>query len=198
MDEKNLKISTVDCIHNVLHQVFQVAVDDDIIRSNPVTSTLRELKMALGLEVEKRKALTVEQERIFLEYLQTTPKYIHWFPIFYVMAYTGMRVGEITGLRWCDIDIENGMIIFIPELQLAIDEKRKELTNEQKIKWYMLKMNGFDYYLFPRYKQAIDIVYHVRNILKKKHLYFDTNPESDIKTCREKFEMFLRQREIYI
>lgn len=110
VDEKTLKISTVDCVHNVLHQVFQVAVDDDIIRSNPVTSTLRELKMALGLEVEKRKALTVEQERIFLEYLQATPKYVHWFPIFYVMAHTGMRVGEITGLRWCDIDMENGMI----------------------------------------------------------------------------------------
>lgn len=88
--------------------------------------------------------------------------------------------------------------VFIPELQLAIDEKREELKNKQKIKWYMLKMNGFDYYLFPRYKQAIDIVYQVRNILKKKHLYFDTNPESDIKICREKFEMFLRQREIYI
>ena len=26
------------------------------------------------------------------------------------MANTGMRVGEITGLRWCDVDMENGII----------------------------------------------------------------------------------------
>ena len=29
---------------------------------------------------------------------------------FYIMANTGMRVGEITGLRWCDVDMENGII----------------------------------------------------------------------------------------
>lgn len=26
------------------------------------------------------------------------------------MLGTGMRVGEITGLRWCDIDLDNGVI----------------------------------------------------------------------------------------
>ena len=31
-------------------------------------------------------------------------------PIFTVMLWTGMRVGEITGLRWEDIDLEEGTI----------------------------------------------------------------------------------------
>lgn len=30
--------------------------------------------------------------------------------VFYVMANTGMRVGEITGLRWSDIDLKKGII----------------------------------------------------------------------------------------
>ena len=34
-DVEHLKISTIDNIHNVLHQVFQVAVDDNYIRANP-------------------------------------------------------------------------------------------------------------------------------------------------------------------
>ena len=59
---------------------------------------------AHGHEMEKRKALTVEQERIFLEYLRNSPRYNHWYPVFYIMANTGMRVGEITGLRWCDVE----------------------------------------------------------------------------------------------
>ena len=110
IDDKVLKPSTVDVIHNIVHQVFQIAVDDDMIRSNPAANMLRENKMAHGSEIEKRKALTLEQEELFLGYLARTPKYQHWYPVFYIMANTGMRVGEITGLRWCDVDMENGII----------------------------------------------------------------------------------------
>ena len=34
-DERNLKISTIDSVHTVLHQVFQLSVEDDYIRANP-------------------------------------------------------------------------------------------------------------------------------------------------------------------
>jgi integrase len=109
-DEKHLKISTIDGIHNVLHQVFQVAVDDNYIRGNPTDKMLKELKVAHGHEVEKRKALSVAQEKLFLDFIKTTPKYQHWYPVFYIMVNTGMRVGEITGLRWRDVDFEQGFI----------------------------------------------------------------------------------------
>ena len=32
------------------------------------------------------------------------------YPVFAVMIGTGLRVGEVTGLRWCDIDLEEGII----------------------------------------------------------------------------------------
>lgn len=44
IDERNLKPSTIDNIHTVLHQVLQIAVDDDFIRNNPSDNVLRELK----------------------------------------------------------------------------------------------------------------------------------------------------------
>lgn len=53
VDERILKISTLDGIHNVLHQVFAIAVDDDMIRNNPTDNMLREMKSAHGHEVEK-------------------------------------------------------------------------------------------------------------------------------------------------
>ena len=34
----------------------------------------------------------------------------HWKPIFTIMLETGLRVGEVTGLRWEDLDFENGTI----------------------------------------------------------------------------------------
>lgn len=110
VDQKVLSISTVDNIHNVLHQVFQVAVDDNYIRQNPTDRMLKELRVAHGHEVVKRKALTFAQQDLFINYIRQEPKYRHWYPIFYIMVNTGMRVGEITGLRWKDVDLENGII----------------------------------------------------------------------------------------
>ena len=110
VDQKVLKISTVDNLHNVLHQVFQVAVDDNYIRQNPTDRMLKELRVAHGHEIEKRKALTLEQQELFFNYMKNTPQYRHWYPVFYIMANTGMRVGELTGLRWQDVDMENGII----------------------------------------------------------------------------------------
>ncbi len=110
VDNKILSISTVDNIHNVLHQVFQVAVDDNYIRQNPTDRMLKELRIAHGHEVEKRKALTLAQQDLFLDYIKETPKYSHWYPVFFIMVNSGMRVGELTGLRWQDVDMERGVI----------------------------------------------------------------------------------------
>lgn len=109
-DQRNLKVSTIDTIHNVLHQVFQVAVDDNYIRQNPTDNMLKELRIAHGDEIEKRRALTMEQQELFLGFLEHHAKYSHWHPIFYIMLNTGMRVGELTGLRWQDIDLERDII----------------------------------------------------------------------------------------
>lgn len=46
-DGKVLKIATIDNVHNVLHQVFQVAVDDGMIRQNPTDNMLKELMLIM-------------------------------------------------------------------------------------------------------------------------------------------------------
>jgi len=110
VEDRGLKVSTVDGIHNVLHQVFQVAVDDNIIRGNPTDRMMKELKKEHGSQIEPREALTVDQQREFFDFLLSQPQYRHWYPVFYIMANTGMRVGEITGLRWCDVNLQDGII----------------------------------------------------------------------------------------
>ena len=109
-DQRCLQASTIDSIHNVLHQVLDMAVDDKYIRSNPSDKALKELKQSHAFKTEKRRALTIAEQELFLNYLRNNETYSHWYPIFAVMLGTGMRVGEITGLRWCDIDLDNGVI----------------------------------------------------------------------------------------
>ena len=110
IDARGIKISTLDNVHTVLHQVFQLAVEDNIIRANPTDRVLTEIKRATGKDTEPREALTCEQEKLFFDTVRKTPNYQKWYPILYIMDKTGMRIGEISGLRWCDVDLENDMI----------------------------------------------------------------------------------------
>lgn len=110
VDERGLKINTLDSIHTVLHPVLELAVEDGYLRNNPSDNVMRELKQSHNYDMEKKKALTVEEQNLFLDYLRDNEIYGHWYPVFAVMLGTGLRVGEVTGLRWCDIDLEEGII----------------------------------------------------------------------------------------
>ena len=97
-------------IHTVLHQILDMAVDDDYLRNNPSNNVLKELKQSHCFQTEKRRALTRPEQELLLSYLKNTPSASLWYPIFAVLIGTGLRVGEATGLRWCDIDLEEGII----------------------------------------------------------------------------------------
>jgi integrase len=109
-DERGLQASTIDSVHTVLHQVLQMAVDDDYIRSNPSDGVLKELKQSHVFKTEKRRGLTKPEQELLLNYLRNHDTYFHWYPIFAVLVGTGLRIGELAGLRWCDIDLEKGII----------------------------------------------------------------------------------------
>ena len=109
-DERGLKLASIDNIHTVLHQVLDLAVEDGYLRSNISDNALKELKQTRNMFQERKFALTIEQQNNFISFLQKNPKYSHWYPIFAVMLGTGLRVGEATGLRWCDVDFENNTI----------------------------------------------------------------------------------------
>lgn len=107
--DRGLNISSVDAVHRVLHPTFQMAVRDNVIRNNPTDGVMAELKKKLKGGSVQRHALTLEQERAFLGYLDR-PENIRWKPLFTVMFGTGGRVGEIVGLRWEDLDFDKNTI----------------------------------------------------------------------------------------
>ncbi len=109
-DEQHIKTSTIDSIHTVLHQVIELGVEDDYLRYNPSDNALKELKKAHNNDSIKRRALTIKEQELFEDFLKKQEQYNKWYPIFTVMLWTGLRVGEVTGLRWCDIDFDEEAI----------------------------------------------------------------------------------------
>lgn len=110
INEKKLQINTLETIHTVLHPTFQLAVRDDIIRNNPSDGVMAEIKKKPGKNHGIRHALTLEQQRAFMDYTTNSPVYWHWVPLFTVLLGTGCRIGEVIGLRWEDLDFEKRLI----------------------------------------------------------------------------------------
>lgn len=108
LEDKGIKPITLDNINTLIHPALGMAVKDGIIRSNPANGVMGEIKKSnlwdKGTGV--RHALTVDQGKAFLNYVQHSETYNHWFPMFIVFFGTGMRVGEVCSLRWDDISFE--------------------------------------------------------------------------------------------
>lgn len=110
LNTEGLQPNTVDTIHTILHPTFQMAVRDEIIRTNPSDGVMAEIKRKAGKNKGVRHALTIEQQRAFMNYTANSPVYSHWKPLFTVLLGTGCRIGEVIGLRWEDIDLDKRTI----------------------------------------------------------------------------------------
>lgn len=130
-----LALGTLDSVHTLLHPTFQLAVRDEIIRKNPSDGVMKEVSKKGGKDRGVRHALTVEQQRAFMDYIANHPVYYHWWPLFAVLLGTGGRIGEVVGLRWEDVDFErrlisiNHSIVYYP-----VGESRKSTLRVSKPK----------------------------------------------------------------
>lgn len=110
LNAKSMKVNTLDGLDTVIHQLFNLAVDDCYIAKNPSDGVMGECKRSHNLDAPKRHALTIPQQEAFVGYIREHAKYRHWLPLFTTFLGTGMRVSELVGLRWEDINLEEGYI----------------------------------------------------------------------------------------
>lgn len=110
LNQQGISLGTLDSVHCLLHPTFQLAVRDEIIRKNPTDGVMKEISRESGKNRGVRHALTIEQQRCFMEYIANHPIYYHWWPMFTILLGTGCRIGEALGLRWQDLDFKKRVI----------------------------------------------------------------------------------------
>lgn len=96
--DKGLSPATIEAIYKLLHNALEIAVDDGLIVRNVSQRVKRPKVLKPQINV-----LTVEQQRIFIEKAKT----VYAGELFILALCTGMRQGELLGLKWEDIDFEN-------------------------------------------------------------------------------------------
>ena len=111
LEAKGLAKSTIKLVHNILSPCLQIAVDDHIIRENPA------VKVKYNGPKKERSAITADQQERLLDFCRNSNTYCDRYPLLMFALATGLRVGELTGLTWQDIDMRNGIIHITHQLQ---------------------------------------------------------------------------------
>ena len=150
---KGLSNATVRGIHMVLREALDSAVREGLIPKNPADGT-----SPPKIHRKEKQVLTKDQLEVFIKLIENDEA---WYDFFYTEMLTGMRAGEICGVRWEDFDEENRTL----RVARSVDFVNKELViGETKTEdgkrtiylpdslWRLLaerKMRSFSEWIFP-------------------------------------------------
>jgi len=98
---KGLSPKTVRNIHQVISSAMEFAKRQKLISSNPT-----EACALPKVDHQEMKTLTADQLTAFFR----EAKHSGVFEMYYLELATGLRRGELLGLKWEDIDLDNGII----------------------------------------------------------------------------------------
>ncbi len=101
--EKRLAERTVLHHHRLLSSIFSMAVQWQVIKENPCTRV-----KAPKVSQKEINYLDDKQVKYLIELLDEAP--IQYKTMIITLIYTGMRLGELCGLEWKDVDFDNEII----------------------------------------------------------------------------------------
>lgn len=107
MKERGFAFQTINNHKRSLKAAFYTAIEDDLIRKNPFNWRTEDV---LENDTEPKIALTDEQVKALLSFVQTDNIYCKYYRAIVVLLNTGLRISELCGLTVKDIDFENGFI----------------------------------------------------------------------------------------
>lgn len=103
---KGLAANTIKLYHNLIYPALELAVDSDIIRKNPA----KDCKKGVGGTKKERTAMTIAEQERMLDFVKGSNRYSIYYPMLIFALSTALRVGELTGLRWSDVDWKQNVI----------------------------------------------------------------------------------------
>ena len=113
---KGLSNATVRGIHMILREALDSAVREGLIPKNPADGT-----SPPKIYRNEKQVLTKDQIETFMKLIEGDEE---WYDFFYTEIITGMRQGEICGLRWEDFDREKRTL----RVARSVDFVNKELV----------------------------------------------------------------------
>lgn len=98
---------TIKNVHIALHRALEEAVNNDLIMKNPLKGVTLPKQVSKPIEI-----LSLEEQKKLIEKCFDHP----WGRAIFVTLFSGMRLGEVLGLTWKDIDFKNNYISISKEV----------------------------------------------------------------------------------
>ena len=105
-----IKPSSVRSYFLIVYSVLDMAESRKVISFNPAKIPYEEFKDKYDSRSDKRKALTPQQQKKFMDFVSRNKTYSKYYPLYTFMLNTGMRIGECFVLTWDDVDFEQKFI----------------------------------------------------------------------------------------
>ena len=139
---KGLAPKTVRNIHQMICSAYNLAIEQHLITKNPTQGC------ALPkVEHKEMKTLTADQLSAFFREAKDSGVY----EFYYLDLATGLRRGELLGLKWTDIDLDRGVL----KIQRAISRQNGKVVEAP------LKTKNA-YHTLPLLADAIDVLMQQR------------------------------------
>ena len=124
MADEGYRTSTIYQTRIALYNMLDYAYQNDVILKNPCNKMV---KSDIGKQSRKKQALTIGQQRDFYKVIiGNTYEYQYRF-----LLQTGLRTGEMVGLRWSDIDLDNRPLPLIVQWSIDILQRNGELVSRR-------------------------------------------------------------------
>lgn len=153
---KSLSATMTNSVIAVLKSVLNGAVDDDVIAKNPAM-TVKPLRTDDRPKASEtiHRALTREEQKAFMEEAKS-----EWLYEFFCFSLcTGMRINEITALKWSDIDYVNNVIHITKTLRWKKGGGITETPPKSKTSRRDIPMNDTIKKILQMQREKIALVY---------------------------------------
>ena len=122
--KKGASKSAIELMHTVCSGVFQFAIDDELITTNPAHLILKRL----DLKRDRKEIYPLTAEEMDLALSHVSDRY---YPLFLLLYHTGCRIGEALALEWADINLTGKKV--------RISKTAKDQTVKQSTKTYTVR-----------------------------------------------------------
>lgn len=130
IEENQIGQATLEIVHLVLSGMFELCIKNQYITVNPCKDALKAVK-EMCRRKQKREALTYEEQTSILNFITESSIYQRWLPMITVALCTGMRMSEICGLTWDNVDFDSNEIHVEHQLEYY------KAINEEKMCWHL-------------------------------------------------------------
>ena len=153
--EDGRSYSTITQIRGVVSPAFAMAVEDNVLRSNPFSFKTKDV---VPKSAQERKALSKEETDSLLQYILSDKCRKRHYDEIVILLETGLRISELCGLTFSDVDFKNKRIRVERQLSRT---RNCEYYTESGIRYVPLSMTAeqaFQRVMTSRKKVDIEIM----------------------------------------